>query len=67
MESYSTRGNAKAKKIYMCRATHRNNNKIVSDLKINNRERIFVAELKLKLRSPFHYEQIVEKIQILNE
>ena len=23
------------------------------------RERIFVAELKLKLRSPFHYEQIV--------
>ena len=23
------------------------------------RERIFVAELKLKLRSPFHHEQIV--------
>ena len=24
-----------------------------------HRKRIFVAELKLKLRSPFHYEQIV--------
>ena len=24
-----------------------------------HRERIFVVELKLKLRSPFHYEQIV--------
>ena len=33
----------------------------------NYRERMFVAELKLKLRSPFHYEQIVEKIQILND
>ena len=32
-----------------------------------HRERIFVVELKLKLRSPFHYEQLFDKIQILNE
>ena len=32
-----------------------------------HRERIFVVELKLKLRSPFHYEKLFDKIQILNE
>ena len=31
----------------------------VDGLGKTHRERIFVAELKLKLRSPFHYEQIV--------
>ena len=32
-----------------------------------HRERIFVVELKFKLRSPFHYEKLFDKIQILNE
>ena len=31
----------------------------LNGLEKTHRERIFVAELKLKLRSPFHYEQIV--------
>ena len=31
----------------------------VNGLGKTHRERIFVAEMKLKLRSPFHYEQTV--------
>ena len=31
----------------------------LNGLEKTHRERIFVAELKLKLRSPFHHEQIV--------
>ena len=31
----------------------------LNGLEKTHRERIFVAELKLNLRSPFHYEQIV--------